>query len=968
MDDIKYSNTHHQHEHSRTNYDDQLDYGTPASDSDVQVTLMIDDREITVPEGTSIMRASIMAGINVPKLCATDSLEPFGSCRLCVVEIEGRRGYPASCTTPVAEGLKVHTQTPKLADIRRGTMELYISDHPLDCLTCATNGDCELQDMAGAVGLREVRYGYEGENHLKAEKDESNPYFTFDPSKCIVCSRCVRACEETQGTFALTISGRGFESKVAAGVTDFMNSECVSCGACVQACPTATLIEKTVIEHGVPEHSVTTTCAYCGVGCSFDAEMKGEEVVRMVPNKNGGANHGHSCVKGRFAWGYATHKDRITTPMIRKSIHDEWQQVSWDEAFSYAASEITRIQAKYGKASVGGITSSRCTNEEVYVVQKLVRAVFGVNNVDTCARVCHSPTGYGLKQTIGESAGTQTFDSVMQSDVIFVIGANPTDGHPVFASQMKRRLREGAKLIIADPRAIDLVDSPHVKADYHLKLQPGTNVALISAIAHVIVTEGLVNEAFVKERCEWDSFVEWRDFVALPQNSPEVLGLAMGVPAEELRAAARLYATGGNAAIYYGLGVTEHSQGSTMVMGIANLAMATANIGREGVGVNPLRGQNNVQGSCDMGSMPHEYPGYRHVSDEATRELFEGAWGRPLSNDPGLRIPNMLDNAIEGSFKAIYCVGEDIVQSDPNTQHVTHALENMECVIVQDLFLNETAMFAHVFFPGASFLEKSGTFTNAERRISPVRRVMTPKNGMEDWEVTAKFSNALGYPMDYKHASEIMDEVASLTPTFKGVSFKKLDELGSIQWPCNDEQPLGTPTMHIDEFVRGKGKFFVTQYVATTEKVTPKFPLILTTGRILSQYNVGAQTRRTKNVAWHSEDIVEIHPHDAEERGIHEGDWVGIASRAGETVLRVKITERVQPGVIYTTFHHPESGANVITTENSDWATNCPEFKVTAVQVTRVNQLSDWQQHYKTFSEAQLAFADRDLEAAKIEL
>ena len=606
MDDIKHSNTpQHNHEHSRTSYDDQTDYGTPASQSDVQVTLTIDDREITVPEGTSIMRASILAGINVPKLCATDSLEPFGSCRLCVVEIEGRRGFPASCTTPVAEGLKVHTQTPKLADIRRGTMELYISDHPLDCLTCATNGDCELQDMAGAVGLREVRYGYDGENHLKAEKDESNPYFTFDPSKCIVCSRCVRACEETQGTFALTISGRGFESKVAAGINNFLDSECVSCGACVQACPTATLIEKTVIDHGVPEHSVTTTCAYCGVGCSFDAEMKGEEVIRMVPNKNGGANHGHSCVKGRFAWGYATHKDRITTPMIRKSIHDEWQQVGWDEAINYAASEIQRIQTQYGKHAVGGITSSRSTNEEVYVVQKLVRAVFGVNNVDTCARVCHSPTGYGLKQTIGESAGTQTFDSVMKSDVIFVIGANPTDGHPVFASQMKRRLREGAKLIIADPRAIDLVASPHVKADYHLKLQPGTNVALISALGHVIVTEGLVNEAFVKERCEWDSFEAWRDFVALKQNSPEVLGLAMGVPAEDIRAAARLFATGGNAAIYYGLGVTEHSQGSTMVMGIANLAMATGNIGREGVGVNPLRGQNNVQGSCDMGSMPH---------------------------------------------------------------------------------------------------------------------------------------------------------------------------------------------------------------------------------------------------------------------------------------------------------------------------------------------------------------------------
>ncbi len=967
MDDIKHSNTpQHNHEHSRTSYDDQTDYGTPASQSDVQVTLTIDDREITVPEGTSIMRASILAGINVPKLCATDSLEPFGSCRLCVVEIEGRRGFPASCTTPVAEGLKVHTQTPKLADIRRGTMELYISDHPLDCLTCATNGDCELQDMAGAVGLREVRYGYDGENHLKAEKDESNPYFTFDPSKCIVCSRCVRACEETQGTFALTISGRGFESKVAAGINNFLDSECVSCGACVQACPTATLIEKTVIDHGVPEHSVTTTCAYCGVGCSFDAEMKGEEVIRMVPNKNGGANHGHSCVKGRFAWGYATHKDRITTPMIRKSIHDEWQQVGWDEAINYAASEIQRIQTQYGKHAVGGITSSRSTNEEVYVVQKLVRAVFGVNNVDTCARVCHSPTGYGLKQTIGESAGTQTFDSVMKSDVIFVIGANPTDGHPVFASQMKRRLREGAKLIIADPRAIDLVASPHVKADYHLKLQPGTNVALISALGHVIVTEGLVNEAFVKERCEWDSFEAWRDFVALKQNSPEVLGLAMGVPAEDIRAAARLFATGGNAAIYYGLGVTEHSQGSTMVMGIANLAMATGNIGREGVGVNPLRGQNNVQGSCDMGSMPHEYPGYRHVSDEATRALFESAWGMPLSNDPGLRIPNMLDNAIDGTFKALYCVGEDIVQSDPNTQHVTHALESMECVIVQDLFLNETAMFAHVFFPGASFLEKNGTFTNAERRISPVRRVMTPKNGKEDWEVTAALSNALGYPMNYKHASEIMDEVASLTPTFKGVSFKKLDELGSIQWPCNDEQPLGTPTMHIDEFVRGKGKFFVTEYVPTTEKVTPKYPLILTTGRILSQYNVGAQTRRTKNVEWHKEDLVEIHPHDAEERGIKEGDWVGITSRAGETVLHAKISERVQPGVIYTTFHHPESGANVITTDNSDWATNCPEFKVTAVQVTRVSQLSEWQRNYQAFSEEQISFTGKNPEASEV--
>jgi len=943
--------------------DDTKDFGTPKSLKEKLVNLKINGLSVSVPEGTSIMRAAAEAGINVPKLCATDNLDPFGSCRLCLVEIEGRRGYPASCTTPVAEGIEVKTETPKLEDLRRGVMELYISDHPLDCLTCATNGDCELQDMAGRVGLRDVRYGYEGENHLDAIKDESNPYFTFDPSKCIVCSRCVRACEEVQGTFALTIDGRGFESKVSAGNKDFMDSECVSCGACVQACPTATLIENSIIEQGIPDRHVTTTCAYCGVGCSFNAEIQGDQVVRMTPNKNGGANHGHSCVKGRFAWGYTTHQDRITTPMIRKSIKDPWQKVSWEEAISYAASEIKRIQKKYGINSAGAISSSRCTNEEVWVVQKLARAGFGNNNIDTCARVCHSPTGYGLKQTLGESAGTQNFDSVMKSDVIMIIGANPTDGHPVFASQMKRRLREGAKLIIVDPREIDLVsNSVHIKADYHLKLKPGTNVATINAISHVIAQEGLMDETFIQERCEPDAFKFWYDFIIDEKNSPETLESETGIPASTVRQAARLFAREKNGAIYYGLGVTEHSQGSTMVMAIANLAMATGNIGREGVGVNPLRGQNNVQGSCDMGSFPHEFPGYRHVSDDETRTSFEKAWNVKLQGEPGLRIPNMLDEAIAGKFKALYCEGEDIAQSDPNTQHVTHALESMECVIVQDLFLNETAMYAHVFLPGSSFLEKNGTFTNAERRISPVRKVMQPKNGYEDWEITQMLSNALGYPMNYKHASEIMDEVAAMMPTFKGVSFEKLDRLGSIQWPCNDESPEGTPTMHIDEFVRGQGKFFITEYIPTTEKVNAKFPLIMTTGRILSQYNVGAQTRRTKNSSWHSEDVVEIHPHDAEERGIQENDWVGITSRAGDTVLRAKITERVQPGVVYTTFHHPESGANVITTENSDWATNCPEFKVTAVQVSKVSQLSEWQKHYKDFSEKQIKFVDEGTE------
>ena len=689
-----------------------LDYGTPARRSEQEVTLEIDGIQVTVPAGTSLMRAAAEAGVMVPKLCATDSLEPFGSCRLCLVQVEGRRGFPASCTTPAEAGMKVCTQNDKLAELRRGVMELYISDHPLDCLTCSANGNCELQTMAGAVGLREVRYGM-GANHLKDARDESNPYFTFDPSKCIVCNRCVRACEETQGTFALTISGRGFGSRVSAGMSQsFMESDCVSCGACVQACPTATLSEKTLINKGQADRSVVTTCAYCGVGCSLKAEMKGNEVVRMVPNKDGHANEGHACVKGRFAWGYATHADRMTKPMIRAKITDPWREVSWEEAIGHAASELRRIQGQYGKGAIGGITSSRCTNEETWLVQKMIRAGFGNNNVDTCARVCHSPTGYGLKQTLGEAAGTQTFSSVEKADVIVVIGANPTAGHPVFGSRLKKRLRQGAKLIVIDPRDIELVRGPHVRAAHHLKLRPGTNVAMINALAHVIVTEGLVDEAFVAQRCDPKSFTDWREFVARPEQAPEAVEGVTGVPATEMRAAARLYATGGNAAIYYGLGVTEHSQGSTMVIGIANLAMATGNLGREGVGVNPLRGQNNVQGSCDMGSFPHEFPGYRHVSDPATRELFEGHWGVPLQSDPGLRIPNMFEAALEGSFKGLYVQGEDIVQSDPNTHHVTQALSSMECIIVQDIFLNETAKFAHVFLPGSSFLEKDGTFTN----------------------------------------------------------------------------------------------------------------------------------------------------------------------------------------------------------------------------------------------------------------
>jgi len=919
-------------------YVPEADLGTPAGRGTETMRVTVDGRTVEVPAGTSVMRAAGEAGINVPKLCATDSLEAFGSCRMCLVEVDGVRGTPASCTTPCTDGMVVTTQSDELGRLRRGVMELYLTDHPADCAGCA-RGNCEMQALAATVGVAEVRYPRREPARQHASYDETNPYFAYDPAACIVCSRCVRACAETQGTFALTVAGRGLESAISPGGTDFLSSECVSCGACVQACPTSALTEKSVIDLGMPTRAVDTTCAYCGVGCSFRAEVQGQgdgtRVVRMIPSKTGGANEGHSCVKGRFAYGYAHHPDRQLHPLVRDSIDDEWRVVTWEEAIAKVASGFKAIQDEYGIGAIGGISSSRCTNEEVYVVQQMVRAGFGNNNVDTCARVCHSPTGYGLKQTFGTSAGTQDFASVADADVILLIGANPTDAHPVFASRMKRRLREGARLIVADPRRIDLVRSPHVQAAYHLPLQPGSNVAFVNAMANVAVTEGLYDAAFLRERCEnVDGYLA---FIADPQHSPESVEPITGVPAATLREAARLYASAGNSAIYYGLGVTEHSQGSTMVMGMANLAMVTGNIGRRGVGVNPLRGQNNVQGSCDMGSFPHELPGYRHISGDDVRAIYEQRWGRVLDPEPGLRIPNMFDAALTGTFRGVYIQGEDLAQSDPNTQHVQAALRAMDLVVVQDLFLNETARLAHVFLPGTSFLEKDGTFTNAERRINRVRPVFPPRQGKDEWQITCEIAQAMGYPMRYENAAEIMDEIAATTPTFAGVSFAALDAEGSMQWPVTAAAPHGTPTMHVGGFVRGKGLLVETVYVPTTERSNRRYPLILTTGRILTQYNVGSQTRRTDNNAWHLEDILEIHPADAEMRGISTGDLVQLSSRVGSTTLRARVSSRMPPGVVYTTFHHPVTGANVVTTENSDWATNCPEYKVTAVQVGVAN-------------------------------
>ena len=787
------------------------------------------------------------------------------------------RGTPASCTTPVAAGMKVATQTPRVADIRRGVMELYISDHPLDCLTCSANGDCELQDMSGVVGLREVRYGYEGENHLDAPKDLSNPYFDFDESKCIVCSRCVRACDEVQGTFALTIQGRGFDSKVSAGVGEtFMASDCVSCGACVQACPTATLQERSVVELGMPTRSVLTTCAYCGVGCSFKAEMRGDEVVRMVPYKDGGANEGHSCVKGRFAFGYATHPDRVMKPMMRETIADDWREVEWDEAITYVGRRMREIQEEHGQGSIGGITSSRCTNEEVYVVQKMVRAAFGNNNVDTCARVCHSPTGYGLKQTFGTSAGTQDFKSVDKSDVMLLIGANPTDGHPVFASRMKQRLRAGAKLIVVDPRRIDLVRTPHVEASYHLQLAPGHQRR-----------RGQRHGACRRDR-RFGRFASSlpsgaRSSSSGPSSSPAprtvqkpprpspvfppmTCGLRRGcTQPDPTRRSTTAWASPSTvrARRWSWAWPTWRWPPATSVTRASALTRCAVRTTSR-VPVTWARSPTNSPATATCQTTPF-----------ATCSKNCGARRSWTNQDCASRTCSMP----RSTGRSARSTSRVRTSRSPirTLSHVTAALSALDLVVVQDLFLNETAKFAHVFLPGTSFLEKDGTFTNAERRINRVRPVMPPKTGKQEWEIVCEIAQAMGYPMTYETTNQIMDEIALVTPTFSGVSFDRLDELGSIQWPCNDAAPTGTPIMHEDGFVRGKGRFIETAFVPTQERSTRKFPLILTTGRILSQYNVGAQTRRTENVQWHREDVLEIHPHDAEVRGINDGDLVSLA-------------------------------------------------------------------------------------------
>ncbi len=862
----------------------------------------------------------------VPTLCDAPQLEPFGSCRVCSVEAALSENGPtktvASCHAPLQEGMYIYPDTKKIRKLRRNLIELVLTDHPLDCLTCEVSGNCELQDVAARVGMATVRYPA-GANHLDTPKDTSHPYMTSDLSKCINCYRCVRACDEIQGEMVLSMHGRGFTNRIIKGMdTSFKDSPCVSCGACSQACPTSAISDRFKSKSIAATNNTRTICTYCGVGCNLDVSTANGEVLSIQASGDSEVNAAHTCLKGRYAFGFYKHPDRLTKPLIKEG--DGFREATWDEAYDHIAAKLKDIVSTHGKDSVAGISSARCTNEENYLMQKFIRAVVGTNNIDCCARVCHSPTALGMQKAFGTGAATNSIKDLDVTDLILVCGANPTDAHPVTGVKIKQAAMKGIPMIVIDPRKTDLANL----ATWHLQLRPGTNVALLNMMAHYIVTEGKVDHDFINERCEGHE-----EFMAqIRELDIEEHEKITGVDRQLVREAAVAYASVDNAMEFHGLGVTEHSQGSKTVMLLSNLAMLTGNIGRPGVGINPLRGQNNVQGAADMGAQPHQGAGYLDVTMPEHQEHYRTHYGVDVPKEIGLKIPQMFDAAIDGSLKALWIMGEDIVQTDPNTHHVTEAMESLDFLVVQELFMSETAKLADVILPGASFLEKEGTFTNGERRIQRVNRAVDPLEGTKaDGQIVVDIMNRMGFEQKGYSADVILQEIAQVVPFFAGVTWEGLGEFG-LQWPVN---PDGTDTqiMHKKEFRRGKGMFHYFDWVETTELTEnqEEYPYILTTGRVLEHYNCGTMTRRTGNAEIVDRDILVVNPLDAKAKGLKTGDPVTLRSARGEATLEAAVTEDVKPGVVYTTFHFPEIMVNYITGNVHDEETMCPEYKVVAV-------------------------------------
>ncbi len=895
------------------------------------IHLSINGRPVTAEANDTIYLAARNAGIAIPGLCVSDHLAPFGSCRLCICEIEGQPGTPASCTTPVRPEMVVRTQSEQLVKHRHNLVELYLSEQPEGSERAGP-----LRELAIAFGVKKIRYCDGAHEHRAAVRDDSNPFFTFENAVCISCARCVRACDEIQGTQALTMMGRGFSARPIAGAgplmgeaAAFATSKCVSCGACVKECPTGALTEKTVLEQGVPTRTVRTTCAYCGVGCAFDAGVRDGQVVQLMPADDGPSNLGHACMKGRFGWTYITAEDRVRTPLLREG--SQWKAISWDAALDRIAQEFSRIRAQHGPDALATISSSRGTNEENYLFSKFMRCVIGTNHVDNCARVCHSATVTGMMETLGASAATNSIADLDVAKLIMVVGANPTESHPVIGARIKQAHRRGVPLIVIDPRRTELARL----ADLHLQLEPGTNVALLNGMGHVIVKEGLVDPVFTSKRTE--GFDEWVQTVA--DCTPEKTALITGVPAHLIRMAARRYASSGASLSVHGLGVTEHRWGSHGVIALVNLALATGNIGKPGTGINPLRGQNNVQGASDVGCLPTYFAGYQSLDDRQLAALHQQITGRPLPPKRGMKTPDMWDAALDGRLKGLWIVGYDVAQTDPNLKKVHEALTRLEFLVVQDLFLSETAKFAHLVLPGASFLEKDGTFTNLERRIQRIRKAVDPPNGiLPDWRVVCEVSNRMGYPMPYRHPSEIMDEIAKLAPMFAGVSYDRLDQPAGLQWPVPTATHEGTSLMHRDTFPKGKARFVAVEYLPPGESTSATYPFLLTTGRILQHYNCGTQTRRTDILDVVDTDVVEMHPADVERLHLDDGAIIRLVSARGKALLPVVGSERVLPGHLFTSFHFPASTVNELLSSSADESSKCPEYKVSAVRVEPVER------------------------------
>jgi formate dehydrogenase major subunit len=865
----------------------------------------------------------------IPTLCDAPNIEPFGSCRVCSVDVALVAGGPvktmASCHTPASPNTFIYTDSKRIQDLRKNIIELVLTDHPLDCLTCEVNNNCELQEVAARVGIRDVRYP-KGKNHLDREKDLSHAYMTSDFSKCINCFRCVRACDEVQGEFVLNMAGRGFDSHIIKSYNDnFAASDCVSCGACAQACPTSAISDIFESKSIEVDKKTRTVCTYCGVGCNLEVAVSGGKIKSIQAPYDAAANAGHTCLKGRFAFSFYNHPDRLKTPLIKRN--GVFEPATWEEAYDYIAKELTRIKTNFGPDYIAGISSARCTNEENYLMQKFMRAVIGTNNIDSCARVCHSPTALGMQRTFGTGAATNSIIDLKYTDFVMVIGANPTDAHPVTGAKIKQFMMKKPGIVI-DPRRTELAKY----ATYHLQLKPGTNVALLNMMLYYIINEGLENKQFIEERTE--GYEDFKKHI-LSLNMDEHAAIT-GVDKELVRAAAVAYASADNAMSFHGLGVTEHSQGTYTVMLIADLAMITGNIGRRGVGVNPLRGQNNVQGAADMGCQPHQGAGYFDVTNPEYHAKYESFYQAKLPIHIGYKIPQMYDAAIGGKLKALWLMGEDNAQTDPNTNHVKQALNSLDLLIVQEIFMTETAMLAHVVLPASSFLEKSGTFTNGERRIQRVNAVVEPIEGTKpDGQIVVELMQHMGYPQPNYTAENVLQEIAKIVPFFAGVKWNELGDNGK-QWPV---LPDGTDTeiLHTDTFKRGKGKFEKASWKESRELEENKneFPYILTTNRELEHYNCGTMTRRTNNAIILTEDVLMIHPDDAQKHHITDGDLVCISSARGKIDVKARITDEVMPGVLSSTFHFPEIKMNDITSSVTDADALCPEYKVVAVNIRK---------------------------------